>query len=267
MLNVRKRLGPCRVILLALVLLFTTVACGDDSDEPASSSGGQAVTGDITVFAAASLTDAFTTLGKQFEKANPGTKVTPNFAASSALADQIQQGSPADVLATADTENMDKVLQSGDADKAQAFARNRLAIFVGDGDPKDIKTLGDLAKRGCGVRHLHAGGPMRKARRPRLAKAGGQSKTEVLRGDAKAGGVSRDADEADAGLVYVSDVEPAGSKAEGVTIPDDQNTITTYPIAVLNDSSNKVTARAFVAYVRSAEGQEVLAQEDFLPVR
>ncbi len=261
----RNRTTIAAIVVLTVLALFGA-GCGKSTaprDKP--SDDGRKVTGKVTVFAAASLTEAFSTLEKRFEKAHPGAKVTLNFGASSELVDQIGQGAPADILATADTKTMKTAVDAGKVGKPQTFARNRLAILVAPGNPKHIKTLADLADPGVAFVLCAPEVPCGKFGARILARAKVAAEPKSFEENVKAVVNRVVLGEADAGLVYVSDVKAAGAKAEGVNIPDAQNTIATYPIAVAQGSSNGATARAFVAYVRSAAGQRVLAADGFLP--
>jgi molybdate transport system substrate-binding protein len=244
-------------------------ACGSSSKSsstPTTASSTAKVTGTITVSAAASLNQAFTQIGKDFQAANPGTTVKFNFDASSALATQITSGAPADVFASADTTNMDKLssanLVSG---SPQNFARNQLEIATKPGNPKNVKGLSDLASVGvvalcaeevpCGK---YAAQVLSQAHVtiPESSITRGQNATATL------GMVSQG--DANAAIVYVTDVKGAGNAVTGVTIPADQNAIATYPIAALKNASNAATATAFVNYVLSSAGQNTLRSFGFM---
>lgn len=250
-------------------VVLLTAACGG-SDGPRSQSIGRGgkVRGSISVSAAASLTEAFTTIAERFEAAHPGTGVTLNFGASSTLVDQIDQGAPADVIATADTKSLTALVAKGKVDEPQTFARNRLAILVGKGNPKHVSTLADLADPRLVLVLCAPEVPCGKFAAQVLAKAHVEAKPKSLEDNVKAVVTRVSLGEADAGLVYASDVVAArSSKAQGVPIPDDQNAVASYPIAAVKGSANEATARAFVAYVRSRAGQSVLDKDGFLPAR
>jgi molybdate transport system substrate-binding protein len=249
----------CLAAVLAAVALVLA-GCGGD-DEP--SGGSSAAQGELKVFAAASLTAAFTELGRQFTAANGGTNVTFNFAGSQALATQIQQAAPADVFASADTANMGKV---GDlVGTPQPFASNRLAIVVEKGNPRGVKTLGDLASSDLKVVLAAEEVPAGRYAKQLLDQAGVRVQPVSQEDNVKAVVTKVSLGEADAGLVYVTDVTAGGDKVEGVDIPEDQNVLATYPIATVKASQAPDQAQAFMDLVLSAEGQYVLEAHGFLP--
>jgi molybdate transport system substrate-binding protein len=254
MLRTRIRLAA---VLAATVMVLA--ACG--GDEP--SGGTSASPGELKVFAAASLTTAFGKLGEQFTAANGGTKVTFNFAGSPALATQIQQGAPADVFASADVPNMDKVRDLvGDP---QVFASNLLQIVVEEGNPKGVKGLEDLARGDLKVVLTAPEVPAGRYAGQALDQAGVTVKPVSLEENVKAVVSKVSLGEADAGIVYVTDVTAGGDKVEGVDIPTGQNVVATYPIATVKASKSQDKAQAFMDLVRSAEGQQVLESYGFLP--
>ena len=219
--------------------------------------------GTVTVFAAASLTQAFRTVGKQFEAANPGTTVDFNFAGSSTLVRQILEGAPADVFASADEENMQKVAgQLAGAPKL--FARNRLAIIVQKGNPKQVRALADLARQGLTLALAAPVVPVGRYALEAFAKANVTAPAGTNEIDVKAVVTRVAMGEADAGIVYTTDAAAGGSKIEAVAIPDAHNVIARYPIGTLKTAGNAEGARAFGAYVLSPGGQRVLAASGFL---
>src|SRR5262249_10866971 len=232
----RSRRVPLPCGLLALSLLAASTAGAEK----------------VTVFAAASVNDAFRTIGTDFEQAHPGTTVEFNFAGSSTLARQIVEGAPADVFASADDENMKKVVDAGDvAGAPQPFARNRLAIVVPRGNPKHVAGLADLGRSGMTVALAAPGVPVGGYAGQAFAKAGiprPQASNEV---DVKAVLTRVAMGEADAGVVYTTDVVAGGDRVEAVSIPEQHNVIASYPIAALKGAPNAAGARAFVAYVLS----------------
>jgi molybdate transport system substrate-binding protein len=235
-----------RAAVPAVALLLLS-GCG--GGEPAA--GGTTV----TVFAAASLTGSFTTLGRQFEAANPGTTVVFNFGPSSGLATSINQGAPADVFASASPKNMESV---ADARNPKTFAKNQLEIAVPPGNPAGVTGLADLARPGVKVALCQQQVPC-----GALAKTvlGDLDVTPVTFGaDVKAVLTAVQLGEVDAGLVYRTDVRAAGAKVTGIGIPADRNGFTSYPIATLTDAP---AAAAFVSYVLSADGAEVLTGAGF----
>jgi molybdate transport system substrate-binding protein len=253
----RSRIRPAAVAAAVVALVLT--GCG--ADEP--SGGSSAAPGELKVFAAASLTAAFTELGEQFTAASGGTRVTFNFAGSQALATQIQQAAPADVFASADTTNMDKV---GDlVGTPQPFASNLLAIVVEKGNPKGVKALGDLAGPDLKVVLAAEEVPAGKYAKQVLDQAGVRVRPVSQEDNVKAVVTKVSLGEADAGLVYVTDVTAGGDKVEGVDIPEDQNVLATYSIATVRASKAQEQAQTFMDLVLSAEGQQVLEKYGFLP--
>ena len=242
--------------------LVLGAACGDDAS-PSSGSEGE-VSGTVTVLAASSLTDAFEELGSSFEETHPEVTVEFSFAASSELAAQIQQSAPADVFASADEENMQRVVDSGDVTRRPAvFARNRLEIAVEEGNPEDISGLGDLDRSGLVVILCAEQVPCGKFADEALANAG-VSVTPASRAENVKAALSPVAlGEADAAIVYVTDVR-ASDAVEGVVIPDDVNVVARYPIAQLAEAGNADAATAFIEYVRSDRGQRELRTFGFL---
>jgi molybdate transport system substrate-binding protein len=245
------------------------VAVGCGGGDPASgegSGGGQAAGSTLTVFAAASLTESFTALKADVEAANDGVTVRYNFAGSQALAAQIQQGAPADVFASADTKNMDKLTGAGLIDgQPQNFAGNALQIAVAKGNPKAVKGLQDLARHDLKVVLGAEEVPAGKYARQALDAAGVTVKPVSLEDNVKAAVNKVTLGEADATIVYVTDVTAAKDKVQGVEIPTGQNVSATYPVAVVKGTRNAAAARAFVDYLRSEAGQSKLQSLGFLP--
>jgi len=251
-------------IRLAAVLAVTALllaACGGDDNT--SSGGSSASPAEIKVFAAASLTASFTKIGEDFTAANNGTKVTLNFAGSQALATQIQQGAPADVFASADTTNMDKVKDL--VGTPQIFASNQLQIVVEKSNPKGVKGLEDLDNPDLKVVLAAPDVPVGKYSQQALAKANVTVKPVSQEQDVKAVVSKVSLGEADAGIVYTTDVTAGGDKVEGVDIPEDQNVDATYPIATVKASKAQDQAQAFMDYVLSDQGQQVLKSYGFGP--
>lgn len=281
----RRLLAACSP-LLPLLAMFAPVACAgseqqaiEPTSEPASTTATASQTtptlhGGVTVFAASSLTEAFKEAGTAFEKANPGTKVTFSFAASSALAVQINEGAPADVFASADAAQMKNVTDKGNAAEPVIFAKNTPVVII----PKSGKaaaTFADLAKPD--IRLVLAGKDVPIGRYAR----------EVLTRASGAGGVSADFSvrvlanlkseeanvravltkvqlgEADAGIVYRTDVGAAANDVKVIEIPAAFNVVAEYPVAVVKATKNQATAAGFVAFVRSPAGQAILDKYGF----
>jgi molybdate transport system substrate-binding protein len=252
---------------LAAVLVIAVVAagCGGDDDD----NGVAGVSGAITVSAAASLTGAFTKIGDDFEAANPGAKVTFNFGPSSTLETQIEQGAPADVFASADQANMDKLDTASKLSAAPTvFARNELVIVTKPGNPKNVQSLADLATVGT-VSLCGTDVPCGKYATQVLEGAGVTiPESTVTRGqDVKATLAAVTTGDADAGVVYVTDAKSTADAVATVAIPDDQNAIAVYPIAVLAGTGEKEVAPAFVDAVTSDAGRATLQSFGFLPPR
>ncbi|RPE82471.1 molybdate transport system substrate-binding protein [Curtobacterium sp. PhB137] len=262
--RLRSLLVPLAVVAALGLASCSTADAPAGSSSPSSSSVDASVSGSITVFAAASLQKTFTTLGKQFETAHPGTSIEFSFAGSSDLVTQIQNGAPADVFASADEANMAKLsatdLASG---SPEDFATNVLEIAVAPGNPKGITSLDDLT--GSDVQLVTCAAPVPcGAATAKVESASGvdlqpvseeQSVTDVL-GKVESG-------QADAGLVYVTDVQGADGKVDGVRFDESSKAVNTYPIGVLKASEDPELAQAFSDYVRSATGQKVLTAAGF----
>jgi molybdate transport system substrate-binding protein len=255
---------------LAVTALLVMAACGGDDGESAggaaspSAGASAAVTGDVTVFAAASLTGTFTQLGKDFEAANPGTKVTFNFAGSSALATQINQGAPADVFASAAPANMKVVTDAGDAaGEPTIFVKNQLVIAVAKGNPKGIQDLADLGEDGVKVALCAEQVPCGAAAKKALAAAGVTLSPVTLEQDVKAALSKVTLGEVDAALVYRTDAKAAAGDVDAVEFPESAQAVNDYPIVVLKETANPAGAQAFVDYVLSDRGTTVLTEAGF----
>jgi molybdate transport system substrate-binding protein len=246
-------------LLAALAAVVVAAACGSTSAPPTSQ-----LRGTVNVFAAASLTDAFKALGTSFAKDNSGVTFQFNFAGTPTLVTQIEQGAKADVFASADTTNMDKLKADGfTTGTPKVFAHNVLEIVVGPGNPKGIAGLADLAKPG--VIYISAGPtvPAGKYALQALQKAGVKVTPKSLETDVKSVVSKVELGEADAGIVYATDVKAAGAKVAGVQIADPYNVIATYPITEVKGTANDAAARAFIAFVASTAGQSTLESFGF----
>lgn len=251
---------PLRFGVAALGATALVAGCSGSNSE--STQAG--VTGEITVFAAASLKSTFTALGTELQEQNPGTTVTFNFAGSSDLVTQLTQGAPADVFASADTNNMIKAVDAGlVAGEPVDFATNTLTIVTPPGNPKGIASFADLAKPGttvvvcapqvpCGS----ATAKVEKATGVTLAPVSEESAVTDVLGKITSG-------QADAGLVYLTDAKGAGDKVTAIPFPESSGAVNTYPIAALKDSANAATAQKFVDFVTGPEGQKVLSEASF----
>lgn len=260
----RVRSSLVAAVTATVALIGAACGSGTAPTDSATSVSPSGATGRVTVFAAASLTESFRQLGNDFEAEHPGAEVTFNFAASSALVTQITQGAPADVFASADEANMQKLIDAEAlADAPVTFARNTLAVIVGKGNPKKIASVRDLTDPKLIVVIAAPQVPVGAYAAQVFHKAGITVTPRSLETDVKAVVTKVTSGEADAGVVYSTDVRSAGDKAEGVTIPDDLNTVVTYPIAVTRAAPNAAAARAFVAYVTGTRGRERMAGYGF----
>lgn len=248
-------------VAAALALL---AACGAGTRSSSSPSAtGPAVKGNLTVFAAASLTGAFNDAKTRLTAANPGLDLNYNFAGSNALVAQIQQGAPADVFASADQRNMQKLVDGGQVEPPVTFARNRLQIAVAAGNPKGIFDLADLAHPGVSIVLCAQGVPAGDYTRQVLAAQGITLTPKSLETDVKSALAKVTSGEADATVVYVTDVAAGGPKVQGVSVPDADQPDITYPIAVLKATKNHAAAQAFVESAVSGDVQNALEAAGF----
>jgi molybdate transport system substrate-binding protein len=262
---VRSRCAFRAITAMVAAVTVGVMVGSASATAPAGHAEATQPTGSITVSAAASLTEAFTQLGRQFQKQHKGTTVTFNFGSSSTLETQIQQGAPADVFASADTTNMDKLSAAGDVSgKPVVFARNLLEIAVAKGNPKKIKTLADTLKPGVQLVLCAPTVPCGKFALQAYQQAGLTVAKVPTGQDVKATLSNVTLGSADAAVVYVTDVKAAKGKVAGVVIPATQNVVATYPVAVVKSSANAATAQAFVSYVASPAGKATLLKFGFL---
>jgi molybdate transport system substrate-binding protein len=243
----------------------TSPAASVPSSAAAGSTSGPALSGTVTVFAAASLNKTFTALGKQFEAAHPGVTVKFSFGGSDTLAAQITQGAPADVFAAASTTTMGTVAKAGDAaGPPVVFVKNELEIAVAPGDPLKIQSLADLVKPGVKVALCAPTVPCGAAAKKALAAANVKLTPVTLEQDVTSALTKVELGSVDAAMVYHTDVAGAAGKVDGIAFPEAASAINTYPIAVLKDAPNPAAAQAFEAYVLSGEGESVLIHAGFI---
>ncbi|MFJ6654258.1 molybdate ABC transporter substrate-binding protein [Microbacterium sp. NPDC091313] len=248
-----RRIRPLAAVALVAALALSGCAAADPA--PTSSDG---LSGTVTVYAAASLQGAFTTLAEQFEADHPAVRIAPVYDGSSTLATQISEGAPADVFASADEANMAKV---GDAATSPAvFATNTLVIAVPSGNPARIESAADLASHRVVLCAPEV--PCGAASQKVLANAGVTVTPVSVEQNVTAVLTKVAAGEADAGLVYTTDAK-ADADVDAVTIPGAQDVVNRYPIAALKDSQNPDAAAAFVAYVQSDAARQVLGELGF----
>ena len=232
----------------------------------------------LTIFAAASLTDAFTEIGKNFESANPSVTVTFNFAGSQALRTQIEEGAPADIFASANKTEMDTLITGSYVapDAPQVFLNNKLVVILPADNPSALAKLEDLAQPGIKLVLAAEEVPVGKYARQAVDAMNGRFGTD-FKDKVLANVVSNEDNvkqvvakvqlgEADAGIVYTSDAV-AASDLKTIEIPAELNVIAKYPIAALTQSANAELADAFIAYVLSADGQAVLQKWGFAPAK
>ncbi len=261
-----------RLALLAVTCLLGVAACAEAASEDAPAGEGQTrsgptddpgLTGTLTVFAAASLTDVFTALGDELEQRNPDLTVQFNFAGSSALATQITQGAPVDVFASANEKQMTVVTDAGLAADPVVFTSNVLQIAVPVDNPAGVRELADFGREDLTLGVCAPDVPCGAAAEEVFALAGVTPRPDTLEEDVRAALTKVELGEVDAALVYASDVASAGDSVRGIEFPEAEQAINDYPICVLTAAPNESAAGAFVDLVRSADGQRALADAGF----
>lgn len=254
---------PLAAVALTIGLFAATGCTASAPAEPTATASDE-LSGELTIFAAASLSQAFDELAAEFERLHPDLDVRPiSYDGSSVLATQLIEGAQADVFASADEKNLAKVADAGLADAGEPFATNVLQIAVTPGNPKGIETLADLVRPDLTVVVCAAEVPCGSAARTLLDTAGvaltpaseEQNVTAVL-SKVRSG-------EADAGLVYATDVKAAGDAVTGVDIEGADAATNVYPIVELAGAQNPDAAQAFVAFVQSDAGRKVLERLGF----
>ena len=252
--------------LPVVALLLAGCGSGTEPVGAGGESGARAdvLTGTLTVFAAASLTDVFTDLGDDLMADNPDLEVRFNFAGSSALAQQIVQGAPADVFASANEAQMAVATDDGRvASKPQIFTSNLLQIAVPAGNPADVTGLDDFTRADLALALCAPQVPCGSAADDVFAAAGITPHPDTYEEDVRAALTKVELGEVDAALVYASDVLSAGDKVEGIDFPEAKDTVNLYPICVLADAPDPDAAQAFVDLVHSEKGQQALADAGF----
>ncbi|MFJ6433889.1 molybdate ABC transporter substrate-binding protein [Streptomyces sp. NPDC091416] len=261
----RRSLQLAGAVTAGLLALSACSSSDDSSSATSDSSSSDKLSGTVTVFAAASLKESFTALGKEFEEAHPGTKVTFSFGGSDSLAASITGGAPADVFASASPKTMKIVTDAGDASGAPAtFVRNQLEIATLPGNPDKISSLKDLTGPDLKVVLCDKEVPCGAAAQKALDAAGLKLTPVSYEQDVKSALTKVELKEADAAVVYRTDVHAAGDKVEGVDFPESADAVNDYPIVQLKDAQNSEAAKAFIALVRSSAGQRVLTGAGFL---
>ena len=244
---------------VTIMMLLALVGAG------CSGSGDESVNGEVLVSAAASLTKAFTVMEDAFEDANPGIDVSLNLASSSNLREQILEGAPVDVFASANTSNMNRVSEAGAvAGEARIFAENTLQIAVPAGNPAGVTGLVDFANQELLIGLCAEDVPCGDFGRQALDNAGVTPSIDSNEPDVRALLTKIEAGELDAGIVYVTDVISTEGGVERVEIPENQNVVAEYSIAILVDAPNAEAAAAFVSFVMSDAGQGIMGEYGFI---
>ncbi len=254
-------------VVIGLVLLLST-ACSESSSEY-DSTGSFAPTpsgeDQVLVSAATSLTAVFAELSSEFESANPGIDVVLNFAGSTALREQILEGAPIDVFASADRSNMQRAVESGEVEgRPEIFARNVLQIAVSAGNPADVTGLDDFARSELLIGLCISTVPCGELAREALAKEGVTPSIDSVEPNVRALLTKVEAGELDAGITYLTDVLFASDAIEGIDLPSGQNVIAEYPIAVLTNARSPAAAAMFMKFVLSGEAQSILHEYGFI---
>lgn len=249
------------IAALLIMVLAGCAAPGGSAVPPSGSAGGPA--GEVTVLAAASLTESFTAIGHDFEAAHPGSKITFSFGSSATLATQVTAGAPADVFAAANESTMQTVIDAKLAVDPQPFVTNTLQIAVPPGNPAKITGLADFADPAKRIALCAAEVPCGAAAQQVFRAAGVEPKPDTLEEDVKAALAKVRLGEVDAALVYRTDVIAAGADVEGIDVDEAAAAVNTYPITAITEARNPELAAAFVAWVRGPDGQRVLSKAGF----
>jgi len=248
----------------AALVVFALAGCAPAST-PAESAGPTTapLEGDVTVFAAASLTDSFATIAAAFEDENPGVKVVFNFGGSSGLAEQIVAGAPADVFAAASPATMTTVTDASFSIDPVNFATNTLEIAVPAGNPGGVTGLADFGKKDLAIAVCAVEVPCGAASAKIFDATGITPDVDTYEQDVKAVLSKVELGEVDAGLVYVTDVQAAGDGVEGVEFAEAADAVNDYPIAALTEAPNPDAAAAFAAFVLTDASQKTLQDAGF----
>lgn len=247
-----KSSGPHSSLIAFLALL--ALACGTTTEATRET---------VVVFAAASLTDVFEELAAAFEVVNPDLNIELNLAASSSLREQILEGAPADVFASANTSNMDQVVEAGEASGSEILVTNQLQIAVPAGNPAGVTGLADFAREDLLIGLCAEEVPCGDFGRQALDNAGVVAAVDTNEPDVRALLMKVEAGELDAGIVYVTDVLAADGRVEGVDIPSNLNVVAAYAIAALINAPNRDGADAFVAFALSEQARTILGRYGF----
>ncbi len=262
-MNPRPALVAAATATVAALVLVGCSASGAGSTGTPTATP-DSLKGTVTVLAAASLTEVYRDLATQFEKLHPNVTITQSFGGSSALSTQIIQGAPADLLATANEATMKTVIDAGLTDETPIlYASNVLTLIVPPTNPAHVATIADIADPAVKVALCDKTVPCGSAALTLLAVEKLKVTPVTLETDVKAVVTKVELDEVDAGLVYVTDAQTAGSRVTQIPVPDAANVVNRYPIAVLKGSTNKAAATAFEQFIFSTTGLAVLKKAGF----
>ncbi|MBY5161261.1 molybdate ABC transporter substrate-binding protein [Salsipaludibacter albus] len=259
---------PRPLVVAVLVGALVLTACGDTTSATPTAEntrGDRTPRGEVLVSAAASLTDAFGAIEDAFEDAHPDVDVVLNLGGSSALREQLLEGAPADVFASADPDTMAEVVDAGLADGPTTFATNGLVIAVPTGNPGALTGLDDLADDDLLVGLCAPTVPCGMFARRALDMAGVVAAVDTEEPDVRALLTKIAAGELDAGITYVTDVASSSGSVEAIDLPDGVDVVATYPVATLADAPNPTGASAFVDFVVSDRGRDLLSSAGFGP--
>ena len=268
----RGRRGPGAALASALAsALLLATACGGPGSggtatagDAGSGGGQQKLSGEVVVFAASSLTEAFGRLGREFEAVHPGVTMTFSFAGSSELGPQIVSGAPADVFAAASPTTMEDVVKAGAvAGRPVPFAKNRLEIAVPPGNPGNVTGLDDFARPELKIAVCAPEVPCGEAAQEAFDLGNVEAQPDTFEQEVKGVVTKVELGEVDAGMVYRTDVRAAGDQVEGIEFPEAAHAINDYQIATLADAPNPDAAKAWMRYVLSPHGQKALANAGF----
>lgn len=267
-----RRTTPTRTALggIAAALVVTGLALAGCSapaaaPTPTATEEADTLTGTLTIFAAASLTETFDALAATFEEEHPNVDVVLSYGGSSALATQITEGAPADIFAAASEATMKTVVDNGDAADPTIFTSNTLEIAVPAGNPAGVTGLSDLANPDLAIALCDVAVPCGAASQKLFDSAGIVAAPDTLEQDVKAVLTKVELGEADAGLVYVTDVQAAGDGVEGIVVPQAADVVNRYPIVALSAAPNPDAAAAWVDFILSDVGQQSLTDAGFGP--
>lgn len=250
-------------LVIALAVIGGACTGGGDGEDDDPDGSTETPAGEVLVYAAASLTDAFGEIEVAFEEANDGVDVVLNLGPSSGLREQVLAGAPADVYASANPNNMDQLVDAGAAADPAPFATNELQIAVPAGNPGGVDGLDDFADGGLLIGLCAEQVPCGQFGREALTAAGVTPAVDTFATDVRALLTQLASGDLDAGIVYRTDVLAADGTVDGIDIPAEQNVTAAYPIAALTEAANPGAAAAFVAFVLSADGQAILRSHGF----